>query len=234
LNPPPLCHLHPCYEGNHPFDLTGCGPIGDFTFPIHEYDHDTGCSVTGGYVYRGASFPVLQGHYFFSDFCSSQIWSLKADGVGGWEFTSFGELVPELHPTVFGEDVDGELYVATAQPGEGIIYRFSAADSFKCFKAKDLKSPRFEPTTVTLEDQFGANDGSFEIEKPSFLCNPSAVQSGSVNEPNEHLACYKVRGPKLAKEARPSVEVGNQFGVQQLGVIKPLMFCVPSSKTVLP
>ena len=46
--------------------------------PVAQYNHNTGCSVTGGYVYRGPSIPGLDGRYLFSDFCSSQVWSLRA------------------------------------------------------------------------------------------------------------------------------------------------------------
>jgi glucose/arabinose dehydrogenase len=222
-----------CYEGNHPYDLTGCGPIGDFTFPIHEYPHDPGCSVTGGFVYRGANYPVLQGHYFFSDFCTGEISSLTPDGGGGWELASYGQLAPDLRPTVFGEDASGELYV-TAAFLSGTIYRFSAADSFKCYKAKDLKNPQFMPSSVTLEDQFGVNDGMFQVTQPALLCNPSVLQIGSINNLDDHLTCYKIKGPELATENRPTVEVGSPFGIHRLSVKKPAMLCVPSSKSILP
>ena len=55
--------------------------------PVAEYGRDGGCSVTGGYVYRGAAYPSLQGLYFFGDYCSGRIWSLdSADGTT-WRMT---------------------------------------------------------------------------------------------------------------------------------------------------
>lgn len=55
-----------CYEGNHPYNLSGCS--GSYIFPIYEYSHIEGISITGGYVYRGNQFPELTGKYIYGDF----------------------------------------------------------------------------------------------------------------------------------------------------------------------
>ena len=102
-----------CYEGSQPFNLTGCGPIGDYTFPIHEYAHGPACAVIGGFVYRGSLYPILNGHYLFTDFCTGDLWSLLPDGGGGWELNSFGQLVPQFSADTFGEDANGEVYVGS-------------------------------------------------------------------------------------------------------------------------
>lgn len=100
-----------CYEGNAIYDTAGCGPPGEYDFPIHAYASDPpNCSVTGGYVYRGSRMPGLNGHYLFADYCSAYIWSLSYDG--GWQLEELGRFVPENF-TTFGEDVDGELYIAS-------------------------------------------------------------------------------------------------------------------------
>ena len=97
-----------CYEGNNAFNTTGCGPITDYDFPVHTYNHAGGrCSITGGYVYRGCAIPELVGHYVFADYCSGQIWERDPDtGV----VTELFNLPFGL--TTFGEDEDGELYYA--------------------------------------------------------------------------------------------------------------------------
>jgi hypothetical protein len=73
--------------------------------------------VTGGYVYRGSAIPSLNGAYFFADFCSGHIWSLRYDGAS---ITEFIDRTTEINPgagltinsiTSFGEDAAGELYV---------------------------------------------------------------------------------------------------------------------------
>jgi hypothetical protein len=111
-----------CYEANNAYNLTGCGPASDYTFPVHAYNHSqSNCSVTGGYVYRGEAYPVLWGHYLFADYCSGRFYSIHRDGNGGWQSFSLGQLTPNWGPSSFGERVDGELFVA--HRGNGIIYR---------------------------------------------------------------------------------------------------------------
>jgi len=101
----------PVYEGTDCFGSDPrCGDEG-FTFPVHEYRHPEGCSITGGYVYRGDAIAQLRGHYFFSDFCSGFIRSIAPSGeVFDWtERTGvFGGV------TSFGVDPDGELLLVTA------------------------------------------------------------------------------------------------------------------------
>ena len=76
-----------------------------------------GCSVTGGYVYRGSNIPLLYGHYIFADYCTGRIWSFKYESN---KISSFRELTKSINfegggKTVyissFGEDKDGELYI---------------------------------------------------------------------------------------------------------------------------
>src|SRR6266542_4878422 len=95
-------------EGLHCYRDQSCSSEG-FVDPIYEYTHDSGCSVTGGYVYRGASFPRLQGTYFFSDYCSGTIWSLRQSAPGQWQQREL--LQSRLSVSSFGEDQAGELYV---------------------------------------------------------------------------------------------------------------------------
>jgi glucose/arabinose dehydrogenase len=96
-------------EGTHCFDpRQGCDQSG-LVQPIAEYSHaEGGCSITGGYVYRGQQFPAMQGAYFFGDYCSGIIWSLQREG-DRWEMTK--RLESGVQISSFGEDVDGELYV---------------------------------------------------------------------------------------------------------------------------
>ncbi|MDW8328064.1 MAG: PQQ-dependent sugar dehydrogenase [Anaerolineales bacterium] len=98
-----------CFEGNADYNTSGCGPRGNYTFPVSAYGRDQGCSVTGGYVYRGALYPNLTGRYLYSDFCSGRIWSLRFTGAA-WENVEL--LNSGLSISSFGEDVNGELYVA--------------------------------------------------------------------------------------------------------------------------
>lgn len=102
---------------------TNCSTTGGLTLPVFDYSRDEGQSVTGGYVYRGSRYPNLVGHYLFTDFMSGNFWSLVRDSQGNWVPTKHGSLGINS-PTTFGEDKDGELYVASRS---GTIYRVTAA-----------------------------------------------------------------------------------------------------------
>ncbi|MCY4112926.1 MAG: PQQ-dependent sugar dehydrogenase [Chloroflexi bacterium] len=80
-----------------------------FTDPIAVYGRDAGCSVTGGYVYRGSAHPALVGAYVFGDYCSGNVWTLRRDAAGAWQMTLQGEIDARI--TSFGEDEAGELYI---------------------------------------------------------------------------------------------------------------------------
>ena len=102
-------------EGSHCYSpATGCDQSG-LTLPIVEYDHSEGCSVTGGYVYRGDQIPSLQGYYMYGDYCSGNIWALVYDGS---VVTDNVLLVDsDLSITSFGEDLAGNLYILDRQGG---------------------------------------------------------------------------------------------------------------------
>jgi glucose/arabinose dehydrogenase len=96
------------YEGTHIYD--GDRSASDAVDPVAEYDHDGGhCSVTGGYVYRGTAVPGLVGAYLLADYCSGVVWTLRADGQGGWDMRRVLDTTHNI--TSFGEDEAGELYV---------------------------------------------------------------------------------------------------------------------------
>ena len=144
-----------CYEGNASFELAGCGSPSNYIFPIHVYDHNEGCSITGGYVYRGSQYPALGGHYLFADFCSSKLWSLKRDGQGVWQTTSLGD-VP-LNPSSFGENVDGELFIA-GYSNNGVIYRVTVADTPLTGLSANNDSPVYLGETTTLSAAIETGD----------------------------------------------------------------------------
>ena len=111
------------YEGAHPF--SGGPAPEDMTLPVAEYAHsEGGCSVSGGYVYRGEALPDLAGVYFYGDWCSGNIWALYRDEAGAWQNMAF---IPQsgLMIASFGEDEAGELYVVDYNGG---VWRFAPAD----------------------------------------------------------------------------------------------------------
>lgn len=112
------------FEGFHQFEPKEGYDTNMFTMPVAEYGHNQGCSVTGGYVYRGKRYATISGTYFFADFCSGRIWGLRKNAKGTWEMTEF--LESPLMVSSFGQDEDGEIYVLDFK--KGAIYHLSAVD----------------------------------------------------------------------------------------------------------
>ncbi len=108
-----------CFEGtydqtiDHPVYDAGCHPASSYTMPAHVYTHAEtgGCSVTGGFVYRGSQYPILDGWYLFADFCpSGQLWLMRQES-GEWNRIQVGR---QPFISTFGEGADGELYAAVS------------------------------------------------------------------------------------------------------------------------
>jgi glucose/arabinose dehydrogenase len=108
-------------EGTQCFKGGGCDQS-DKVLPISGYTHDLGCSVTGGYVYRGKDSPGLTGGYIFGDYCSGTIWGIDARSP---DFTVPEELLESgLSVSSFGLDEEGELYLTDLS--EGGLYKVVA------------------------------------------------------------------------------------------------------------
>ena len=98
-----------CFEPRRACDSRG------LEMPIAEYGRADGCSVTGGYVYRGHRLPSLLGAYVYGDFCSGKIWALRHDGE---QVTEHLELVDsKLRISSFGEDPLGEMLILSFDGG---------------------------------------------------------------------------------------------------------------------
>jgi glucose/arabinose dehydrogenase len=97
----------------------GCDQSG-LTLPVMEYDHTNGCSVTGGYVYRGRVLPGFEGRYFYADFCGGWVRSFRMEGGVAVEQTEWPELRPGGVVTSFGQDAAGEIYILT---GQGAVFK---------------------------------------------------------------------------------------------------------------
>jgi glucose/arabinose dehydrogenase len=109
-------------EGLHCLRGDSCDQSG-LVLPVAEYDHTQGCSITGGFIYRGRQFPMLNGAYLYGDYCCGRIWSLDQQADGSWRQTEL--LHTKLGISSFGQDEAGELYVADINGGG--IYHLTAA-----------------------------------------------------------------------------------------------------------
>jgi len=111
-----------CYEGSEPYNTSDCPDPSELTFPIAEYTHSGGnCSITGGYVYRGTTYTDISGLYFYADYCSGDIGTVD-DAFNLINHGNFGD-----NWSSFGEDINGELYIAGLS---GSIYKISGGEIF--------------------------------------------------------------------------------------------------------
>jgi glucose/arabinose dehydrogenase len=106
------------YEGTARYSDNPLNPAGQLTPPVHVYSHSVGCSVTGGFVYRGRAVPSARGRYFFGDYCSGRVWSLKVTNGRATDVRQEAQRLPDL--SSFGEDTRAELYAVTLS---GRLYR---------------------------------------------------------------------------------------------------------------
>lgn len=107
------------WEATHPFAR---GTAENHVLPFAEYNHGVGCSVTGGYVYRGEAIPQLEVAYLFGDYCSGRVWVSYRDSNMQWNTNEF--LQTGFQISSFGEDEAGELYIIDYG---GTLYRIDPA-----------------------------------------------------------------------------------------------------------
>jgi len=106
-------------EGTHCFNPpTDCNTNG-LRLPIAEYARADGCSITGGYVYRGPRIRGLVGRYLFGDYCSGRVWALSETGPGRWAAAQL--LETGLRISSFGEDQDGEIHIVDHSGGVYVV-----------------------------------------------------------------------------------------------------------------
>ena len=130
-----------CYEGNNPYNTSGCN-YPEYIYPIWEYSHSVGYSITGGYVYRGENVPELFGKYIFADYGTRRVWALSYDGITPPSNELL--LTAANNPTSFGVDQSNELYVLG----------FSSIS-------------RFTPTVTSTENEINLNDYRLEQNYPN-------------------------------------------------------------------
>ncbi len=115
-------------EASYPFNNKTTTPADAPIAPVWEYDHQQGKSITGGFVYRGARLPELQGMYLYADFVSGKIWALKYDETLGKVTSNMGVASTGFPVLSFGEDEAGEVYyMLETVDGRG-IYRFDGVE----------------------------------------------------------------------------------------------------------
>lgn len=175
-----------CYEGNNAYNTNGCQSANSYVSPLHVYTRVLGdCSVTGGYVYRGNSYPNLNGHYFFSDFCNRTIRSISgapdSTTLTQWTTTGGGS-----NPITFGQDRNGELYIGY---NSGDIYRIVGNSIENTPTPTNTSAPTATPSPIPTETPVAtstptttptATGTATPTSTPTQTSTPTATPTGAI------------------------------------------------------
>ena len=172
------------YEGNHCTNNDPCDPSGKIS-PVLEYGHTSGhCSITGGYVYRGAAIPELQGWYVYADWCSGFIWAFDPNDPRGTN--KLIENFATFSLTTFGTDEADELYAL----------------------AEDGQIRKFVPNVIVADEEAPSTlSPSLDIHGPNPVSGQTSLRFLAPSEGHVLVAVYDVLGREVARlfdrEVRP-------------------------------
>lgn len=107
-------------------------------------------------------------------------------------------------------------------------------DNYHCYKVKDRKTPKFAKTTIAVNDVFTAGAEPVEAKKPFLFCLPADANGSGINDAGAHMCCYKSKGPKFDKGARPFVKIDGPTTQQNIDVdvLKSFLFCEPCTTLI--
>lgn len=159
-----------CYEGNTAYNLTGCGLSSNYIFPVYTYPtQNPAASVIGGIVYRGSTYPILQGYNISADFFSGTLYKTVSDGSGGWITST--QMLSTTGIADFGETENGEAY-AVSLTGNS-VYRISASSPLPVtlitFNAKSNNSGVKLNWQTALEENIRQFEIEYSIDGISFI-----------------------------------------------------------------
>lgn len=169
-----------CYEANAIFDLSQCSLVEMYTTPVAQYPHGGGtgrCSITGGYVYTGANYPNMLNKYFFADFCTGEIGMLDTENTLFWK----GNFEDGI--TTFGEDMNGELYVAAGNTIYSIIdTATTGTNDFDTAHFSVYPNPAKSEVFIDLKDMTTTGTASiFDISGKRLLQQSIATNSTRID-----------------------------------------------------
>lgn len=194
-----------CYEGNLPYDTSGCSTPSSYTFPIEGYNHfgdgESKCSITGGYRYRGTEFPNFYGYYFFADYCSEEIGYLVFNETTNMWTKTLQDFNGNW--SSFGEDVYGELYVS--DPTSGSIYKITDTSLGIDDNSYSSISVYPNPSNNTLNINFGSVNTNavsskisiFDLQgklTKSIQRNSEIIQTINISELSNGIYILKITG----------------------------------------
>jgi glucose/arabinose dehydrogenase len=179
----------------------GCDQSGKI-LPVTEYDHSVGCSITGGYVYRGSNFPSLGGHYFYGDYCSGRLFSLFNDPILGWQSIQLADTPYNI--STFGEDEQGELYLSDL--GTGKLYNIRYLEIPTVLSSARAGANPTDQTNVNFTVTFSHTVTG--VDMSDFTLTTTGVSGAAVSGVSGSGSVYTV-----------SVNTGTDNGTARLNVI---------------
>ena len=200
-------------EGLHCY-LPSCSMAG-LTLPVAEYPHSQGCSVTGGFVYRGNISPGLRSLYIYADYCSGRIWGLERRG-SVWVNREL--LMSGLTIRTFGEDEAGEIYLGSEN---GAIYHLEGS-----------AAPRLNSTAVTNSASFvtGLSPGSLATAFAAGVLDSTGIVSA-----NRIPLPSNLQGVSITVDGIPApvLSLSNVNGQEQLNFQVPIEISKRMSASVV-
>ncbi len=168
-----------CYEGTVAYNTAGCQLQSFYFSPIHDYDHTLGHSVTGGYVYRGVDYHVMNGYYICADYILQRAWLIKPNGPGLWTVTTQTLNIP-ANLVGFGESENGAVYALSLT--NGILYKITTNTPYLPLTLLQFTGKAFagynELKWKTTNEQ---NLSHYEIEFSSDGVNYAVLKQVSAN-----------------------------------------------------
>ena len=163
-----------CYEGTADYNTAGCAG-GSYTAPIFQHLHSDGsCSVIGGFVYRGNTYPSLYGKYIYTDYCHGRIHALTPNGSGGW-IPSTLMATGSFGLASFGEDAAGGLYVCNTS--SGVLSRIVEPAALVRVNAAVFLDGPLNSTTLIMSDGLRSN-GTIPLAQPYTALGYGQVAGG--------------------------------------------------------
>lgn len=168
-----------CHEPTSGCDMT------NKILPVLEYTHSLGCSISGGYRFRGKGIPQAYGAYFYGDYCSGRVWAGVQNPNGTWTSTQLADTTYSI--TSWGEDEDGELYLSNY---DGVIYHVVGTSANVSVTESDTQDPAplgsafGYDITVTNNGPSAANAVTVIDQLPAGVTFLSTTQAGCVNSNN--------------------------------------------------
>ncbi|MBV6405012.1 MAG: PQQ-dependent sugar dehydrogenase [Flavobacteriales bacterium] len=208
-----------CYEGHVSYNLADCDPPTAYAPPVQVLAHTDGhCSVIGGRVYRGTTYPALQGRYIYTDYCQGQFRALVPDGQGGW--------TPEVllangmaGTTAIGTNVVGDLFACNNFTGQ--VYRIVDPTAVVRLSPKAMLEGPFNTNTLLMNDAL-RTAGPVPLTEPYTGSGWAPVAGGTgetttsavlaVNGPNAVVDWVRL---ELRSAADPTVIVATRHGLLQ-------------------